>query len=438
MIFSIINLALLMLISGVILYQYYLIDVTNKEVQNVAEDTQAKLYKQNMSVNTRLSKNVAVIKDLESKIPAEEALTKNITAAVLDQENANFKGAVTTPKINILDKFAFTGSGEDSYLHLEGTGLVADSFTSKKHASLNGETVVSGSLNIQGAGAVQLGTGVKKEVNAGKIGYKTFSDGLDIVGAGETSGARRVTVWNEGGATFKGPIATPVGVKVTNGDPGPLIEKVYGAPGNRYGIGQYQGGKMRMYTGKAYAPATVNLSIAKDDGNFDDVLTIKTDKTTDISGNTNVNGTLKADKVQLGNKFLLSGVGDAHANDSWLRVLGKDGKDYFGGVATGMLWTRDRSWLNGVTNVTGNVAMNDGQVRLRAENDANHGIAYKNNVGVEKGVDGPSVFGCKGGTLGTVCGGEKAVLKWDSAGNVKINGSLTVCDVNGGNCKKIQ
>jgi hypothetical protein len=156
-----------------------------------------------------------------------------------------------------------------------------------------------------------------------------------------------------------------------------------------------------------------------------------------ISGDTSTTGKTKTSKLQLGEKFLLSGVGDAHANDSWLRVMSKDGKDYSGGVASGMLWARDKTWLNGVTNFTGKMAMNDGHMLFRGEYDGNHGIGYKTNMGVEKNIDGPSVYGCGGGSLGTVCGGKKAVLKWDKNGNVKINGKLTVCDVNGTNCKTI-
>jgi len=48
---------------------------------------------------------------------------------------------------------------------------------------------------------------------------------------------------------------------------------------------------------------------------------------------------VKTNKLQLGNKFLLSGVGDAHANDDWLRMFDKDGKGYNGGFAAGRLWT---------------------------------------------------------------------------------------------------
>jgi hypothetical protein len=44
-------------------------------------------------------------------------------------------------------------------------------------------------------------------------------------------------------------------------------------------------------------------------------------------------------KLQLGNKWLLSGAGDAHANDDWLRLFNNQGTDYFGGLAAGKLWS---------------------------------------------------------------------------------------------------
>lgn len=61
----------------------------------------------------------------------------------------------------------------------------------------------------------------------------------------------------------------------------------------------------------------------------------------------------KADKLQIGDKFMLSGVGDAHGDDGWLRFFDKDGQDYYGGIATANLWTRDNAYLNGATHITG-------------------------------------------------------------------------------------
>jgi len=56
-------------------------------------------------------------------------------------------------------------------------------------------------------------------------------------------------------------------------------------------------------------------------------------------GNAYMSGKVHTNKLQLGNKFILSGNGDAHSNDGWLRMLDRNGKDFYGGFATGSLWT---------------------------------------------------------------------------------------------------
>jgi len=57
-----------------------------------------------------------------------------------------------------------------------------------------------------------------------------------------------------------------------------------------------------------------------------------------------INGTTKTKKLQLGEKWLLSGDGDtAGYNDDWLRLMGITGTNYHGGFAAGRLWTREGS-----------------------------------------------------------------------------------------------
>jgi hypothetical protein len=64
---------------------------------------------------------------------------------------------------------------------------------------------------MRGSNVVEFGLGVAgKEMNAGKIGYQTFTPGaLDIVGAGTNGNNRQIKFWNEGGATFAGRITAP-------------------------------------------------------------------------------------------------------------------------------------------------------------------------------------------------------------------------------------
>lgn len=52
------------------------------------------------------------------------------------------------------------------------------------------------------------------------------------------------------------------------------------------------------------------------------------------------NGNFKVhNRLLLGNKWNMSGVGDGHANDDWLRLMGTDGSNYYGGLAAGRLWS---------------------------------------------------------------------------------------------------
>ncbi|HWS90125.1 MAG TPA: tail fiber domain-containing protein [Pyrinomonadaceae bacterium] len=53
-----------------------------------------------------------------------------------------------------------------------------------------------------------------------------------------------------------------------------------------------------------------------------------------------VAGTTKTRKLQLGDKWLLSGDGDAEANDEWLRLKNSNApRDYYGGFAAAKLWS---------------------------------------------------------------------------------------------------
>lgn len=77
--------------------------------------------------------------------------------------------------------------------------------------------------------------------------------------------------------------------------------------------------------------------------------------------------------------------------------------------------------------VMGSIRVNDNAIYLRGNGgDTAHGLGwYSSNAFVTGNPDGPVLFGCGGGTLGTICGGNRAVLKWDNAGNVTIPGTLS-------------
>lgn len=66
----------------------------------------------------------------------------------------------------------------------------------------------------------------------------------------------------------------------------------------------------------------------------------------------------KINKLQLGDKYVLSGVGDTYGNDKWMRLLDPEGKDFKGGLAMSDLYVRDNAYLSGNTYITGETATN--------------------------------------------------------------------------------
>lgn len=81
-----------------------------------------------------------------------------------------------------------------------------------KEIDIEAATMVSGKVSAQGLAltggltmtgngdvhnVIELGYLVEKEVSAGKIGYRVFSDGLDIVGATSSIGTRQVHLWDD-------------------------------------------------------------------------------------------------------------------------------------------------------------------------------------------------------------------------------------------------
>ncbi len=97
---------------------------------------------------------------------------------------------------------------------------------------------VAGNIAVENSGAIEVGHGLsEKEVNAGKIAYQKFSEGLDIVGAGTTNTNRKITFFAEGGSNFTG----SVGIGTTN--PGTyyklIVEGKIGARGVDVKLGEW-------------------------------------------------------------------------------------------------------------------------------------------------------------------------------------------------------
>ncbi|MFA5736735.1 MAG: hypothetical protein WC893_01055, partial [Candidatus Paceibacterota bacterium] len=72
-------------------------------------------------------------------------------------------------------------------------GIGTNSPTGK--LDVNG-TITGNRIRINEKNPLELGVGLSKHVNAGKIVYQIFSTGLDIIGAGTTAGSRLVKLWD--------------------------------------------------------------------------------------------------------------------------------------------------------------------------------------------------------------------------------------------------
>jgi hypothetical protein len=130
---------------------------------------------------------------------------------------------------------------------------------------------------------------------------------------------------------------------------------------------------------------------------------------------------IKGTKVKVGDKWTMSGVGDAHGTDDWLRLFGTDEKGYYGGFAAGRLWTPelhlagqvigDANFVNTVD--TPSLRRKNGDW-LRINNDSNTGrTALYGNLSINDTVAGHSGL---------------SVGSWEDAGqgSIKATGDVTV------------
>lgn len=78
---------------------------------------------------------------------------------------------------------------------------------------------------------------------------------------------------------------------------------------------------------------------------------------------------------------------------------------------------------SGNLSVKGNLCLNDKNILLRASDNTAHGLGWFGSDKLFAGinVDGPVLYGLKGGILGTSDGGQKPVISWNSQGNVGID-----------------
>ena len=92
-----------------------------------------------------------------------------------------------------------------------------------------------------------------------------------------------------GDVQVDGNIESVGSIQMTRETPGPMLErKASVKPEDRYGMGLFSNGSMRMYTSGFNGLGSVNLSVARGDSNYDDIITVNNNKTVDIKGTTNM------------------------------------------------------------------------------------------------------------------------------------------------------
>ena len=156
------------------------------------------------------------------------------------------------------------------------------------------------------------------------------------------------------------------GVKVTNDNPGPLIEKNYGDAGDRFGVAQYSGGKTRLYAG-TNNPGSVSMSLAKTDGSFDDIVIVNQDKNTTVNGNLNVMGIANVDSINVSKPIKIRHTANDWTDNSGLSVWANPSEigASFGGPN---LWSHF-PWSDGNTYIR--PGKTDGDINIELANNIN-------------------------------------------------------------------
>jgi hypothetical protein len=100
---------------------------------------------------------------------------------------------------------------------------------------LNARTFIRNDLKLNGSGVnagIELGFGIVKETNAGRMGYGLFTpNSLDIVGGGTLIANRSIKFWAEGGTSFVGKVIPDFDNAFTLGESGRRWSQVWSANG---------------------------------------------------------------------------------------------------------------------------------------------------------------------------------------------------------------
>lgn len=279
-------------------------DITTKTLYTPQGDVVTVTSKEALMGN--LTSKVANINSVSSSgVTADSVTTKTMTGDKLYASTTNVD--TTTGKSIISDEFhGVTGKFDNLYADYAtfGTKVVSSSGICINEDCLD-ENVITGINNnppggINNNAKFRGGTSLLNPKNLGT----SFPDADNRnVLRGDTNIAGHVNL--QGNADVYGQI------NMIKDDPGTMIGKA------NSGIGQYTGGAMRTYAPyQANKPSTVGMSFAREDGSFNDVLSINNEMVASVNGRLNITDAMTFDKTGLlnnGNRDLLIQTGNKNS-----------------------------------------------------------------------------------------------------------------------------
>lgn len=205
----------------------------------------------------------------------------------------------------------------------------------RRSASVGSNAEIREDGSARFAGSVSAGSRAPNPLNVSRDGWAAAfesrasgvrlakSDGSGMLVRGGPSGYG-MRVENPSSVTFEvaadGRVTVGGPIRVAKRDPGPMLERNYGADSNRFGIGQWPNGATRVYASST-APSTVSLSLAKANNSFDDVLTV-------TSSNVNITKDVSASNRQVS----AASFNSRGSGSNWFHVYRNENDQLFFGA----------------------------------------------------------------------------------------------------------